>query len=54
MAFKDTIAARSDVPVPKSQQSHYIGIEGTITKVLSEKTTETAHDNTLVVKIQKR
>jgi hypothetical protein len=54
MAFKDSIAARSDVPVPKSEQSHYIGIEGTVTKVLSDKTTETRSDPALVVKVQKR
>ena len=33
MAFKHTIAAETDVTVPKSQQSHYIGIEGTITGI---------------------
>lgn len=53
MAFKDTIAAKSDVSVPKSQQSHYIGIEGTVTKILSDKTVETKNDPALVVKIQK-
>jgi hypothetical protein len=54
MAFKDSIAAKSDVPVPKSEQSHYIGIEGTVTKVLSDKTVDTRNDHALVVKVQKR
>jgi hypothetical protein len=53
IAFKDSIAARSDVPVPKSQQSHYIGIEGTVTKILTEKTPETRNDSALTVKVQK-
>ncbi|MFZ6011806.1 MAG: hypothetical protein ACOYXT_15800 [Bacteroidota bacterium] len=33
MVYKDTIAATSDLAVPKHQQSHYIGIEGTITDI---------------------
>lgn len=33
MAFKDSIAAASDVPVPKAQQAHYIGVEGTVTGI---------------------
>ncbi len=33
IAFKDSIAAASEVPVPKQQQAHYIGIEGTVTQV---------------------
>lgn len=33
IAFKDSLAAVSDVPVPKQQQSHYIGIEGTVTRI---------------------
>jgi hypothetical protein len=32
LAFKDAIAAATDIPVPKRQQSHYIGIEGTVTQ----------------------
>ncbi len=34
MAFKDTIASKVDLPVPKSQQSHYIGVEGKVLQVL--------------------
>lgn len=30
LAFKDAISATTDIPVPKRQQSHYIGIEGTV------------------------
>ena len=37
MAFKHTIAAETDLTVPKSQQSHYIGIEGTITEIIEQK-----------------
>jgi hypothetical protein len=33
IAFKDSIAAASEVPVPKQQQSHYIGVEGIVTEV---------------------
>ena len=33
IAFKDSLAAVTDVPVPKQQQSHYIGIEGTVTHI---------------------
>lgn len=33
IAFKDSIAAASDVPVPKAQQAHYIGVEGTVTGI---------------------
>lgn len=33
MAFKDTIAATTNIPVPKPQQSHYMGVEGTVTEV---------------------
>ena len=33
MVFKHSIAAETEVPVPKSQQSHYIGIEGMVTAV---------------------
>lgn len=33
LAFKDSIAAATDVPVPKQQQAHYIGVEGTVTEV---------------------
>jgi hypothetical protein len=33
LAFKDAIAATTDMPVPKRQQSHYIGIEGTVTQI---------------------
>jgi hypothetical protein len=32
LAFKDAIAAATDIPVPKQQQAHYIGIEGTVTQ----------------------
>jgi hypothetical protein len=50
MAFKDAIAADTNIPVPKSQQSHFIGIEGTITEVVNEKATT----NTQFVRIVKR
>ena len=33
IAFKDSLAAVTDVPVPRQQQSHYIGIEGTVTRI---------------------
>jgi hypothetical protein len=33
IAFKDSIAAAITVPVPKTEQSHYIGIEGTVTGI---------------------
>ena len=36
MVFKHSIASETDVPVPKSQQSHYIGIEGTVTAIEQE------------------
>jgi hypothetical protein len=36
IAFKDAIAANTNVPVPKSQQSHFIGIEGAITEVVND------------------
>jgi hypothetical protein len=32
MVFKDSLAAATDIPVPKQQQAHYIGIEGTVTR----------------------
>jgi hypothetical protein len=49
MAFKDAIAADTNVPVPKSQQSHFIGIEGTITEVMNDK----AAKNTQFVRVIK-
>jgi hypothetical protein len=33
IAFKDSIAAATDIPVPKQQQAHYIGVEGTVTEI---------------------
>lgn len=39
MVFKHSIAAETGVPVPRSQQSHYIGIEGLITAVESVNST---------------
>jgi hypothetical protein len=36
MAFKDAIASATNIPVPKSQQSHFIGIEGAITEVMND------------------
>ena len=32
IAFQDSLAAATDIPVPKQQQSHYIGIEGAVTQ----------------------
>lgn len=49
MAFKDSIAADTNVSVPKSQQSHFIGIEGTITQVIND----AAAKNTQFVKVVK-
>jgi hypothetical protein len=49
MAFKDSIAAGTNVPVPKSQQSHFIGIEGTITQVEND----AAAKNTKFVRVVK-
>jgi hypothetical protein len=31
IAFKDSLAATTDIPVPKQQQAHYIGVEGAVT-----------------------
>ncbi|HEY0742032.1 MAG TPA: hypothetical protein VGD40_11250 [Chryseosolibacter sp.] len=50
MAFKDAIASDTNVPVPKSQQSHFIGIEGTITEVVND----SGARNTQFVKVVKR
>lgn len=33
MVFRHTLSAETDITVPRSQQSHYIGIEGTITGI---------------------
>lgn len=49
MAFKDAIASDTNVSVPKSQQSHFIGIEGTITKVEND----AAAKNTQFVRVVK-
>lgn len=49
MAFKDAIASDTNVSVPKSQQSHFIGIEGTITKVEND----AAARNTRFVRVVK-
>ncbi len=49
MAFKDAIAAGTNLTVPKSQQSHYIGIEGTITEVVNDP----AANSTKFVKVKK-
>jgi hypothetical protein len=49
MAFKDAIASDTNVPVPKSQQSHFIGIEGTITEVVNDKSAK----NTQFVRVVK-
>jgi archaeosine-15-forming tRNA-guanine transglycosylase len=49
IAFKDAISAGTNLTVPKSQQSHYIGIEGTITKVENDATAK----NTQYVRIVK-
>jgi hypothetical protein len=49
MAFKDAIASDTNVSVPKSQQSHFIGIEGTITQVVND----AAAKNTQFVKVVK-
>ena len=48
MAFKDAIA-ESTASVPKSQQAHFIGIEGTITEVVND----AASKNTQFVKVVK-
>jgi hypothetical protein len=52
LAFKHSIASENDVPVPRSQQSHYIGIEGTIIEVggspLDKK--DSPHGPTVIVK----
>lgn len=33
IAFKHTIAAESEIAVPRSQQSHYIGVEASVVDV---------------------
>lgn len=33
MVFRHTLSAETDVTVPRSQQSHAIGVEGTITGI---------------------
>jgi hypothetical protein len=54
LAFQDSVAANSDMPVPTSQLSHVIGIEGTVTQVLHSKTAESAHLDEPVIKVVKR
>ncbi len=34
VAFKHTLAAETGVTVPRAQQSHYIGVEATVTDVI--------------------
>jgi hypothetical protein len=36
MAYKHCIASETGIPVPKKEQSHYIGIEGTVTRILHD------------------
>lgn len=52
MAFKNTIAAKSDVTVPKSEQSHYIGVEGTVTGILTD-SADLRLRRTTLVRVQK-
>ena len=54
LAFKDSVAATSDVPVPTSQFSHTIGIEGTVTEVIHSKTPEAEKIDHPVIKVVKR
>lgn len=53
IAFKNTIASATDVTVPRTQQSHYIGVEGTVLKVLSVPAGKTSGNNVhiLIVKV---
>jgi hypothetical protein len=53
LAFKHTIASENDVPVPRSQQSHYIGIEGTIVEVSGDALRKRDGAHGPVVKIKK-
>lgn len=53
MAFKDSLAATSDIPVPSSEISHSIGIEGTITQVVQEKLPTSDTIQRSVIKIVK-
>jgi hypothetical protein len=52
IAFKDSIAAASDVPVPKQQQSHYMGVEGTVTEIETVSANRHSSERQLI-KIQK-
>ena len=53
MAFKDSLAATSDIPVPTSELSHSIGIEGTVTQVMHSKTPSSEAIEHPVIKIMK-
>jgi hypothetical protein len=53
MAFKDSLAATSNMPVPTSELSHSIGIEGTVTQVMHLKTPASDNIERPVVKIIK-
>jgi hypothetical protein len=53
MAFKDSLGATSDLPVPTSELSHSIGIEGTITQVMHLKSPASDTMERPVIKIVK-
>jgi archaeosine-15-forming tRNA-guanine transglycosylase len=54
LAFKDSVAATSDIPVPTSQLSHTIGIEGTVTQVVHSKLPEQENVIHPIIKVVKR
>ena len=53
MAFKDSLAAKINVPVPKHEQSHYIGIEGTITQIEFPSGSDTSFTERPVMKVKR-
>jgi len=51
MAYKHSIAAESDVPVPRSQQAHCIGVEALVTEVDDEGITTRENGRVLKVRL---
>jgi hypothetical protein len=53
LVYKDSIASTADVTVPKQEQSHYIGIEGTITQLGYRSQDQLNGQQTQLVKVKK-
>jgi hypothetical protein len=51
LAVKDSIAAKTNIPVPRSKQDHVIGVEGTITEIQSRDSVK--GNRVQVVKVKK-